>query len=100
MPCHAVKVFNAIYKPRSCSLTRYCPSNTRQWSYDTCRKTETVVRSVASRCQPSRDRPSRPAHFFVEIFFLPLIQEELSVARRASCQLLAEELALNTGKLP
>ena len=60
-------------------------------------KTGAVDRSVACplRKQRFRDRSSRPAHSFVEKL-LPSSAD----SRRASCQLMEKECALNTGKLP
>ena len=48
-----------------------------------------VHRSLAC---PLRDRPSHPAHSFVEII--------LPSSADSSCQLLVKEWALDTGKLP
>ena len=52
-----------------------------------------VVRSAeCPLCEQCfQDRPSRPAHSFFE---------KNPDSRRASCQLLVKEWALNTGKLP
>ena len=47
------------------------------------------------QCKRSRDRPSHPAHSFVENLFASSAD-----SGRVNCQFMAKEWALNTGKLP